>query len=186
MCPGWKKICCRRDTPTPPPSAPCTHVHKLWYMRLMNSLCSPQPGTYTSTSCPPAECKGVACWQGLASLKLGGQQESQPPLPVLQDWRLLVLWTPEGVDGRQWCMGYGEFSCGEVRLEIWKDVTSAPSEAHKNLPPLSLPLPLPFSPTPQSPGTEPQLPTCGPPPSRNQPFSAGPAPERLKKREIQG
>ena len=100
-------------------------------------------------------------------LKLGGELERQTPLPGLQDQRLQALWTPEGVYGRQWWMGYGELSCREVRLKIWRGVTLLPSEAHINLPPLSLPQPLPFSPAPWSPGAEPQLPTCGPPPSGN-------------------
>ena len=46
-----------------------------------------------------AKCKGVAYWQGSPPLKLGAQLERQAPLPVLQDQRLQVLWTPEGADG---------------------------------------------------------------------------------------
>ena len=167
MCLGWKRICCRRGTPTPLPSAPCTHAHRWWLVRLMDPLCIPQLGTYTPTWCPPAECEGVACWQGSPPLKLEGQLERQTPLPGLQDQRLLVLWAPEGVDGRWWWMGYGKLSCGEVRLKIQRGVTLSPSETHKNLLPLSLPQPLPCSPAPQSAGAEPQLQTCRPPPSGN-------------------
>ena len=128
--------------------------------------------------CPPAEYKGVAYWQGSPPLKLEGQLERQTSLPGLQDWELQVLWTLEGADGRWWWMGYGRFSCEGVRLRIGRNVTLLPSEAHRNPLPLNLPLLLPFFPIPPSPGAGPLSPICRPPPSGNQPFSAGPAPER--------
>ena len=82
---------------------------------------------------PPAECEGVAYWQGSPPLKLGAQLERQTPLHVLQDQRLQVLWTPEGADGGWWWMGYGKLSCGEVRLRMWRGVTPLPSEPIKTL-----------------------------------------------------
>ena len=72
MCLDWRRICHKRDTPTPPPNAPCTHAHRWRPMRLMAPLCNPQPDTYSPSWCPPIECEGVSCWQALPSLKLEG------------------------------------------------------------------------------------------------------------------
>ena len=185
MCPGWKKICCMRDTPTPPLSAPCIHVCRWWHMRLMDPLCSPQPGTSTLAWCPPAEYKGVAYWQGSPPLKLG----------VTAGEADFIVWSTGsgttgpvdsvmGTDGRWWWMRYGRFSCEGVGLRIGRNVTLLPSEAHRNPPPLNLPLPTSIFPNPSVSrhlaSTVWNL--CRPPPSGNQPFSAESNPWKIKGR----
>ena len=87
-----------------------------------------------------------------------------------------------GADGRWWQMGCGGLSYEEVGLGIWRNVTLLPSEAHRNPPPLNLPLLLPSSPIPQPPSAVPPSPICGPLPVGNQPFSVDLAPERRKYR----
>ena len=139
-----------------------------------------QPSTwhwYTHLTIP-AEYKGVAYLWRWPPLKLEGQLERQTSLPGSQDQRHQVLWTPGGMDGGLWWMGCGRLSCEEVGLGIWRNVTLLPSEAHRNPPPLNLPLPLPSFPVPQSPSIAPPPPVCGPPPSGNQPFLVDPSPER--------
>ena len=49
-------------------------------------------------------------------------------------------WDSWGVDGRWWQMVCGGLSLGEVGLRIWRNATLLPSEAHRNHPPLILPL----------------------------------------------
>ena len=99
-------------------------------------------------------------------------------MPVLQDQGLQVPWTPEGAGGRQWQMGCDGLSFEEVGLVTWRNVTLLPSEAHKNPPPLSLPLPLPSSPSHRPPNAVPPFLVSGLPPIRCPPFSVDPAPRR--------
>ena len=75
-------------------------------------------------------------------------------------------------------MGYDRFSCKGVGLRRGRKVTLVPSEAHRNLLPLNLLLPLPFFRIPPSPGAGPLSQICRPPPTGNQPFSAGPVSDR--------
>ena len=63
---------------------------------------------------PPPEHRGVACGLEWPPLKLREQLERKVLLSDLQDWRLQVLWTPEGVVGRWWCRGHG--------MAFWKEV----------------------------------------------------------------
>ena len=75
-------------------------------------------------------------------------------------------------------MGCDRLSYEEVGLGIQRNITLLPSEAHRNPPPLNLPLPLPSSPSHQPPNTVPQSLISGPPPIGCLPFSVDPAPKR--------
>ena len=69
-----------------------------------------QPSTQHLYTCltPPPEYGGVACGLEWPPPKVREQLERQAPLPDLQDQKLWVLWTPEGVVGRWWHWGHGK------------------------------------------------------------------------------
>ena len=103
-CQGWRRICCRGDTLTPPPSLACTHVCKWWHERLMGPPCNPQPDICILSWCPPTDYKGVACWQGSLPLKLKGQLKRLILVPVhrTRSFRFLGLLRGWVEDGGRW------------------------------------------------------------------------------------
>ena len=105
---GLKKDLQQRGHTNPTPI--CTFC--MWAQMVAQEVEGPslQPSTWHlyTLLMPPAECKGVACGQGLPALKLEEQLERQTPVPDPEEQRLQILWSPEGVDGRQWQKGYSE------------------------------------------------------------------------------
>ena len=125
----------------PWPSVLCIHAHKSWHVRSMDAPCRPQPGIYTLTWCPPIGYKGLHVggdhllwswknsWRGSVHA-CSTSSETSGKLPV-GSWG--GRWE-KVVEGVRWAFlergGTEDEGC----------VQWLPSEAHKNLPPLSQPL----------------------------------------------
>ena len=92
-----------------------------------------QPSTqhlYTHLT-PPPEHRGLACGLEWPPPKLREQLERQVLLSDLQDRRLQVQWTPEGVVGRWWHWGHGKAFGRRLRWEkvgVWCKSPQEPIE----------------------------------------------------------
>ena len=132
----WKRICCRRGTPTSLPSAPCAHAHRWWLVRLMDPLCSPQPGICTPNWCHPSWIQRGCMLAGIASSEAGrtaGEAYSIAWTAGFRDFGSCGFLRGQMGDAGGW--GMASFLVGRWGGRYWRGVTLLPSEAHKNLPP---------------------------------------------------